>query len=128
MGAEDRPDRMATIVTTRVATVAAIFLAVIARLTAADSLSTSDMELISEGSGHRILQEARLAGVEKKKESPLVTSLPSALDALGDALGEDLLPNDGQKEGYVKDPAFKDVKGGQDPLFPPGTPDPAFVV
>merc|ERR1711907_194697 len=124
MGAEDRPDRMATIVT-RVATVAAIFLAVIARLTTADSLSTSDMELISEGSGHRLLQEARL---EEKKESPLVTSLPSALDALGDALGEDLLPNDGQKEGYVKDPAFKDVKGGQDPLFSPGTPDPAFVV
>merc|ERR1712178_291182 len=121
MGAEDRPDRMATIVTTRVATVAAIFLAVIARLTTADSLSTSDMELISEGSGHRLLQEARL---EEKKESPLVTSLPSALDALGEAL----LPNDGQKEGYVKDPAFKDVKGGQDPLFSPGTPDPAFVV
>merc|ERR1711988_1269579 len=121
MGAEDRPDRMATIVTTRVATVAAIFLAVIARLTTADSLSTSDMELISEGSGHRLLQEARL---EEKKESPLVTSLPSALDALGDALGEDLLPN----EGHVKDPAFKDVKGGQDPLFSPGTPDPAFVV
>merc|ERR1712070_969418 len=94
----DRPDRMATIVTTRVATVAAIFLAVIAGLTTADSLSTSDMELISEGGG--ILAEA---GVEKKKESPLVTSLPSALDALGDALGEDLLPNDGQKEGYVKD-------------------------
>merc|ERR1711965_72778 len=123
MGAVDRPDRMATIVTTRVATVAAIFLAVIAGLTTADSLSTSDMELISEGGG--ILAEA---GVEKKKESPLVTSLPSALDALGDALGEDLLPNDGQKEGSVKDPAFKDVKGGQDPLFPPGTRDPAFVV
>merc|ERR1712025_493243 len=113
MGAVDRPDRMATIVTTRVATVAAIFLAVIAGLTTADSLSTSDMELISEGGG--ILAEADVeAGVENKKESPLVTSLPSALDALGD----DLLPNDGQKEGSVKDPAFKNVKGGQDPLFP----------
>merc|ERR1712216_30583 len=127
MGAVDRPDRMATIVTTRVATVAAIFLAVISGLTTADSLSTSDMELISEGGG--ILAEADVeAGVENKKESPLVTSLPSALDALGDALGEDLLPNDGQKEGSVKDPAFKNVKGGQDPLFPPGTRDPAFVV